>query len=37
MAAFSKYVTAKNSCVAGGILFVIYLLKQRSRTPKQYR
>ncbi|KAF7214452.1 ATP-binding cassette sub-family D member 3a isoform X2 [Nothobranchius furzeri] len=36
MAAFSKYVTAKNSCVAGGILFVIYLLKQRSRTPKQY-
>ncbi|XP_072234229.1 ATP-binding cassette sub-family D member 3a [Leuresthes tenuis] len=35
MAAFSKYVTAKNSSIAGGILLVLYMLKQRSRTPKQ--
>ncbi|KAM4534475.1 ATP-binding cassette sub-family D member 3a isoform 1-T1 [Odontesthes bonariensis] len=35
MAAFSKYVTAKNSSIAGGILLVLYLLKQKSRTPKQ--
>ncbi|XP_045920346.1 ATP-binding cassette sub-family D member 3a [Micropterus dolomieu] len=35
MAAFSKYVTAKNSSIAGGILLVLYLLKHRRRTSKQ--
>uniref|UniRef100_A0A4W6EWL6 ATP-binding cassette sub-family D member 3 n=1 Tax=Lates calcarifer TaxID=8187 RepID=A0A4W6EWL6_LATCA len=35
MAAFSKYLTAKNSSIAGGILLVLYLLKHRRRTPKQ--
>ncbi|XP_029979506.1 ATP-binding cassette sub-family D member 3 isoform X3 [Sphaeramia orbicularis] len=37
MAALSKYVTAKNSSIAGGILLVLYLLKQRRRTSKQDR
>uniref|UniRef100_A0A4W6EYI3 ATP-binding cassette, sub-family D (ALD), member 3a n=1 Tax=Lates calcarifer TaxID=8187 RepID=A0A4W6EYI3_LATCA len=32
MAAFSKYLTAKNSSIAGGILLVLYLLKHRRRT-----
>ncbi|KAM9775229.1 ATP-binding cassette sub-family D member 3a isoform X1 [Syngnathus typhle] len=35
MAAFSKYVTAKNSSIAGGILLMLYLLKNRRRKPKQ--
>ncbi|XP_029313731.1 ATP-binding cassette sub-family D member 3a isoform X2 [Cottoperca gobio] len=35
MAAFSKYVTAKNSSLAGGILLVLYLLRRRRRTLKQ--
>ncbi|KAM9337280.1 ATP-binding cassette sub-family D member 3-like isoform 1-T1 [Symphorus nematophorus] len=35
MAAFSKYVTAKNSSIAAGVLLVLYLLKRRRRTPKQ--
>ncbi|XP_070842440.1 ATP-binding cassette sub-family D member 3-like isoform X2 [Chaetodon trifascialis] len=35
MAALSKYLTAKNSSVAGAILLVLYLLKHRGRTPKQ--
>nr|XP_057916934.1 ATP-binding cassette sub-family D member 3a [Doryrhamphus excisus] len=33
MAALSKYVTAKNSSIAGGILLLIYLLKNRRRGP----
>ncbi|XP_067233443.1 ATP-binding cassette sub-family D member 3a isoform X2 [Chanodichthys erythropterus] len=32
MAAVSKYLTAKNSAVAGGVLLVLYLLKQRRRS-----
>ncbi|CAG5895659.1 ATP-binding cassette sub-family D member 3a isoform 1-T1 [Menidia menidia] len=36
MAAFSKYITAKNSSIAGGVLLVLYLLKQRSRASKQH-
>ncbi|XP_037135927.1 ATP-binding cassette sub-family D member 3a isoform X2 [Syngnathus acus] len=35
MAAFSKYVTPKNSSIAGGILLMLYLLKNRRRKPKQ--
>ncbi|CAK6973268.1 ATP-binding cassette sub-family D member 3a isoform X2 [Scomber scombrus] len=35
MATLSKYVTAKNSSIAGGILLVLYLLKRRRRTPRQ--
>lgn len=35
MASYSKYLTAKNSSIAGGILLVLYLLKRRRRTPKQ--
>ncbi|XP_051266194.1 ATP-binding cassette sub-family D member 3a isoform X1 [Dicentrarchus labrax] len=35
MASFSKYVTAKNSSIAGGILLVLYLLKNRRRRSKQ--
>ncbi|XP_061661947.1 ATP-binding cassette sub-family D member 3a isoform X2 [Syngnathoides biaculeatus] len=35
MAAFSKYVTAKNSSVAGGLLLMLYLLKNRTRRLKQ--
>ncbi|KAM8731437.1 ATP-binding cassette sub-family D member 3a isoform 1-T1 [Acanthopagrus schlegelii] len=35
MSAFSKYLTAKNSSIAGGILLVLYLLKHRRRAPKQ--
>uniref|UniRef100_A0A8B9JQ71 ATP-binding cassette sub-family D member 3 n=1 Tax=Astyanax mexicanus TaxID=7994 RepID=A0A8B9JQ71_ASTMX len=32
MAVISKYLTAKNSSIAGGILVVLYLLKQRRRS-----
>ncbi|KAL6098200.1 abcd3 [Pungitius sinensis] len=32
MATFSKYLTAKNSSIAGGILLALYLLKRRRRT-----
>ncbi|XP_037612409.1 ATP-binding cassette sub-family D member 3a isoform X2 [Sebastes umbrosus] len=32
MAAFSKYVTAKNSSIAGGVLLVLYLLRHRRRS-----
>ncbi|XP_077479900.1 ATP-binding cassette sub-family D member 3a isoform X1 [Stigmatopora argus] len=35
MAAFSKYVTAKNSSIAGGILLVLYLMKNISGRSKQ--
>ncbi|XP_054478472.1 ATP-binding cassette sub-family D member 3a isoform X2 [Anoplopoma fimbria] len=37
MATFSKYLTAKNSSIAGGILLVLYLLKRRRRTFKPDR
>ncbi|XP_041823699.1 ATP-binding cassette sub-family D member 3a isoform X3 [Melanotaenia boesemani] len=36
MATFSKYLTAKNSTIAGGILLVLYLLKNRSRSTKRH-
>ncbi|XP_059391109.1 ATP-binding cassette sub-family D member 3-like isoform X2 [Carassius carassius] len=32
MAAVSKYMTSKNSAVAGGILLVLYFLKQRRKS-----
>ncbi|XP_077101223.1 ATP-binding cassette sub-family D member 3a isoform X2 [Siphateles boraxobius] len=32
MAAVSKYLTAKNSAVAGGVLLILYFLKQRRRS-----
>ncbi|XP_065804780.1 ATP-binding cassette sub-family D member 3a isoform X2 [Labrus bergylta] len=35
MAAFSRHLTAKNSSIAGGILLLLYLLKQRKRASKQ--
>ncbi|XP_017269632.1 ATP-binding cassette sub-family D member 3a [Kryptolebias marmoratus] len=35
MAGLSKYVTAKNSCLAGGVLLLVYLLKHRNRRSKQ--
>ncbi|CAL8294526.1 unnamed protein product [Lota lota] len=34
MAAVSKYLTAKNSSIAGGVLLVLYILKQRRRASK---
>lgn len=34
MATLSKYLTAKKASIAGGIFFVLYLLKHRRRTPK---
>ncbi|XP_062376694.1 ATP-binding cassette sub-family D member 3a [Sardina pilchardus] len=34
MAAVSKYLTAKNSSIAGGVLLVLYLIKQRNRAKK---
>ncbi|XP_029004056.1 ATP-binding cassette sub-family D member 3a isoform X2 [Betta splendens] len=37
MAAFSKYVTARNSSIAGGVLLVLYLLKHRRRSHRQNR
>ncbi|XP_051910226.1 ATP-binding cassette sub-family D member 3a isoform X2 [Hippocampus zosterae] len=36
MAAFSKYVTAKNSSIAGAILLVLYVVKNRRQKPKQH-
>ncbi|KAK9528044.1 hypothetical protein VZT92_014545 [Zoarces viviparus] len=35
MATYSKYLTAKNSSIAGSILLVLYLLKRRRRTVKR--
>ncbi|XP_077592027.1 ATP-binding cassette sub-family D member 3a isoform X2 [Stigmatopora nigra] len=35
MAAFSKYVTAKNSSIAGGVLLMLYLMKNISGRSKQ--
>uniref|UniRef100_A0A8B9JQV1 ATP-binding cassette sub-family D member 3 n=1 Tax=Astyanax mexicanus TaxID=7994 RepID=A0A8B9JQV1_ASTMX len=35
MAVISKYLTAKNSSIAGGILVVLYLLKQRRRSASR--
>ncbi|KAL4635107.1 ATP-binding cassette sub-family D member 3 [Arapaima gigas] len=32
MAAFSKYLTAKNSSIASGVLLVLFLLKQRQKS-----
>ncbi|XP_029385116.1 ATP-binding cassette sub-family D member 3a isoform X5 [Echeneis naucrates] len=37
MAAFSKYITAKNSSIAGGVLLVLYLLKHRRQAAKHNR
>uniref|UniRef100_A0A3B3YDA8 ABC transmembrane type-1 domain-containing protein n=1 Tax=Poecilia mexicana TaxID=48701 RepID=A0A3B3YDA8_9TELE len=37
MATFSKYLTAKNSCLAGGGLLLLYLLRHRSQTRKKHR
>ncbi|XP_060778095.1 ATP-binding cassette sub-family D member 3a isoform X2 [Neoarius graeffei] len=37
MAAVSKYLTAKNSSIAGGVLLVLYLLKQRRRSSRLNR
>ncbi|XP_036410164.1 ATP-binding cassette sub-family D member 3-like [Megalops cyprinoides] len=34
MAAVSKYLTAKNSSIAGGVLLLLYLIKQRRRSEK---
>uniref|UniRef100_A0A6Q2Y971 ABC transporter domain-containing protein n=1 Tax=Esox lucius TaxID=8010 RepID=A0A6Q2Y971_ESOLU len=34
MAAVSKYLTAKNSAIAGGVLLVLYILKQRRKGLK---
>ncbi|XP_036376897.1 ATP-binding cassette sub-family D member 3a [Megalops cyprinoides] len=34
MAAISKYLTTKNSSIAGGVLLVLYLLRQRRRSAK---
>ncbi|XP_043961191.1 ATP-binding cassette sub-family D member 3a isoform X1 [Gambusia affinis] len=36
MATFSKYLTAKNSCLAGGGLLLLYLLRHRSQTRKKH-
>uniref|UniRef100_A0A3Q4MUK6 Uncharacterized protein n=1 Tax=Neolamprologus brichardi TaxID=32507 RepID=A0A3Q4MUK6_NEOBR len=37
MAGFSKYLTARNSSIAGSILFVFVLLKHRKRTKCGYQ
>uniref|UniRef100_A0A3B5KL04 ABC transmembrane type-1 domain-containing protein n=1 Tax=Xiphophorus couchianus TaxID=32473 RepID=A0A3B5KL04_9TELE len=37
MATFSKYLTAKYSCLAGGGLLLLYLLRHRSQTRKKHR
>lgn len=37
MAAFSKYVTGKNSSIAAGVLLALYLLKRRRRSPEKGR
>ncbi|KAM6977993.1 ATP-binding cassette sub-family D member 3a isoform 2-T2 [Aplochiton taeniatus] len=34
MAAISKYLTPKNSSIAGGVLLVLYILKQRRKAAK---
>ncbi|XP_051538331.1 ATP-binding cassette sub-family D member 3 isoform X1 [Myxocyprinus asiaticus] len=34
MASVSKYLTAKNSTIAGGVLLVLYFLKQRRRSAR---
>ncbi|XP_035269078.1 ATP-binding cassette sub-family D member 3a isoform X1 [Anguilla anguilla] len=34
MAAISKYLTAKNSSIVGGVLLALYLLRQRRRSAK---
>ncbi|XP_076146311.1 ATP-binding cassette sub-family D member 3a isoform X2 [Alosa pseudoharengus] len=34
MAAVSKYLTARNSSIAGGVLLVLYLIKQRKSAKK---
>ncbi|XP_056155301.1 ATP-binding cassette sub-family D member 3a [Lampris incognitus] len=34
MAAVSKFLTARNSSIAGGVLLVLYLLKKRRRASK---
>ncbi|XP_012670628.2 ATP-binding cassette sub-family D member 3a isoform X1 [Clupea harengus] len=34
MAAVSKYLTARNSSIAGGVLLVLYIIKQRRRSAK---
>ncbi|XP_030623331.1 ATP-binding cassette sub-family D member 3a isoform X2 [Chanos chanos] len=34
MAAVSKYLTAKNSSIAGGVLLVLYILKQRRKSAR---
>ncbi|XP_017329953.1 ATP-binding cassette sub-family D member 3a isoform X1 [Ictalurus punctatus] len=34
MAVISKYLTAKNSSIAGGVLLVLYLLRQRRRSSR---
>ncbi|XP_075903470.1 ATP-binding cassette sub-family D member 3a [Nelusetta ayraudi] len=35
MAAFSKYVTGKNSSIAAGVLLALYLLKRRRRSAEK--
>ncbi|KAM9333523.1 ATP-binding cassette sub-family D member 3a isoform 1-T1 [Pholidichthys leucotaenia] len=37
MAAFSKYLTAKNSSIAGGVLLAVFLLKLKNRKSKNRR
>ncbi|XP_029687758.1 ATP-binding cassette sub-family D member 3-like [Takifugu rubripes] len=37
MAAFSKYLTARNSSIAGGLLLALYLVKLSRRTHKRNR
>ncbi|XP_051543203.1 ATP-binding cassette sub-family D member 3-like isoform X3 [Myxocyprinus asiaticus] len=37
MAAVSKYLTAKNSTIAGGVLLILYFLKQRRRSARLNR
>lgn len=37
MAAFSRYLTARNSSIAGSLLFVLVLLKHRKRTRSANR
>ncbi|KAF4088092.1 hypothetical protein AMELA_G00078900 [Ameiurus melas] len=37
MAVISKYLTAKNSSIAGGVLLVLYLLRQRRRSSRLNR
>ncbi|XP_061095727.1 ATP-binding cassette sub-family D member 3a isoform X2 [Conger conger] len=34
MAAISKYLTTKNSSIAGGVLLVLYFIRQRRRSAK---